>query len=215
MKLPNLAFEKRLWKKGYKFIAGVDEVGRGSFSGPVVVGCVVFPKNISVPKGVGINDSKELTLKKREAAALWIKKNALVFSTGSVSAKVIDKVGLTKATNSAFRRAIVNAQERVDKRVDFLLIDAFYIPYTRGFPVNGKRAKQRAIVGGDGKSVSIAAASIIAKTHRDKLMILLSKRSHYKRYGWESNKGYGTKKHRLAIKKYGLTYYHRKTFIKS
>lgn len=215
MSFPNFSFERRLWKKGHKLIAGVDEVGRGSFSGPVVVGCVVFPVNISVPRGVVINDSKKLNAKKREIAASWIKENALTFATGSVSAKVVDEAGLAKATNSAFRRAIINAQKRIDKRINFLLIDAFYIPYTRNFPANGKMAKQRAITKGDEKSLTIAASSIIAKTYRDSLMISLSERPQYKKYNWGKNKGYGTKEHRLAIKKYGLTGYHRKTFVGS
>jgi ribonuclease HII len=144
----------------------------------------------------------------------------------------INKKGMSKATLSAFRRAIEDANKRLKYRIDYLLIDAYYIPYVRGIRMPIKSAKfrnrhikkpgeikysgnQLAIIKGDEKSISIGAASIIAKVHRDNLMINLSKESKYKVYGWERNKGYGTKEHRLAIKKYGITKLHRKKFVET
>jgi ribonuclease HII len=226
MKYPNFSFEKRLWKKGFKFIAGVDEVGRGSFAGPVVVGCVVFNKGIKVPKDVVINDSKKLTEKRRIASDEWIRKNALTYAVGEVSASVINRVGMADATKTAFRRAVANTNNRSGSSIDYLLIDAFYIPHTRGFPIRRKkarknhklsdsRARQLAIVNGDEKSLSIAAASIIAKIYRDKLMKRLAKRPSYRKYVWDRNKGYATKEHISAIKRYGITSYHRKAFIET
>lgn len=225
MKFPNFSFEKSQWKKGLKFVAGVDEVGRGSFAGPVVAASVVFEKNTKIPKDIKINDSKKLTPKQREKAADWIKKNACSWAIGEVSASVINRVGMAKATKMAFRRAVVNANRNAKGRIDFLLIDAFYVPYLRGFPAGRKSAKKRhrttdsrtrqlAIVNGDEKSMSIAAASIVAKIHRDSVMERLGRKSGYKKYGWDKNKGYGTDKHQRAIKKYGITRYHRKSFIK-
>ena len=234
MSSPNFSFEKRLWKEGFKYVAGADEVGRGCFAGPVVASAVAFTSisNFQFPifneKGeeIKIDDSKKLTSKQREISAKWIKKNALTYGTGSVSAKVINRVGMAKATQRAFRRAVKKAGEKLDKRIEFLLIDAFYIPYVSGLPRstkkikgNGKiensKSKQLAIIRGDEKSFSIAAASIIAKVYRDSLMGKIGKRSIYKRYKWFKNKGYATKEHREAILKYGLTGYHRKQFVET
>ena len=226
MRLPNFSFEKRLWQKGFKAVAGLDEVGRGSFAGPVVAGCVVFPQNCRIPKEIIINDSKKVSPQKRKLAQKWVKENALAWGVGEVSAAVIDRIGMAKASQMAFRRAVKNASRRLGKRIDFLLIDAYFIPYVRGLPMRRKRARkapnlkdakarQLAIVGGDEKSISIAAASIIAKVYRDNLMERLGKRPHYQKYGWITNKGYGTLKHRQAIKKYGLTRFHRKSFARA
>ncbi|MEJ2348102.1 MAG: ribonuclease HII [Patescibacteria group bacterium] len=226
MELPNLAFEKRIREKGFKYIGGVDEVGRGSFAGPVVAGCVVFRKEIKIPKKIEINDSKKLTPLKRGKSDEWIRKNALAWGTGEVSAKVIDKIGMSKATQMAFRRAIENANKRLERRIDYLLIDAFYIPYIRGLPMRRKkarkdynlkdgRARQLAIKNGDQKSLSIAAASIVAKEYRDNIMKSLGEKPRYKRYLWVNNKGYGTKEHGKAIKKYGISKYHRTKFVET
>ena len=200
MKLPNFSFEKKLWKKEYRVVAGVDEVGRGALAGPVVAGAVAFSPGASVL--VRIDDSKKLTSKQREKAYFWIRKNALVYGIGKASVVQIDKFGIKKATEIAFRKAIKNCA----KRVDFLLIDAFFIPYVRGL----RRKNQLAIINGDEKSVSIAAASIIAKVYRDRLMTKLNGK-----YGWEKNKGYGTKDHQNALRKYGATRLHRKLFIRN
>jgi len=200
---PNFSFEKALWKKGYKFIAGVDEVGRGCFAGPVVAGCVVFSHKPYKLGNIRVDDSKKLSLKQRREASFWIKENALVWGIGEASVSLINRIGMGKATKVAFRRAI----KGVNKKLDFLLIDAFYIPYVRGL----KRKNQKAIVDGDEKSLTIAAASIIAKIYRDSLMKKLS--SKHPKYGWERNKGYGTKEHLGALRKYGLTRHHRKQFV--
>lgn len=212
MDYPNYTFEKKFWKRGYHLVAGLDEVGRGSFAGPVVAGCVVFAKETKIPKDIVIDDSKKLKPRSREKAAEWIKENGLCFGTGEVSVSVINRVGVSKATQMAFRRAIGNASRRLNRRVEFLLIDAFYVPYVKGLPT---RAKQLAIINGDEKSLSIAAASIIAKVYRDKIMRSAARRPRYKRYSWGKNKGYGTKEHQGAIKKYGITRYHRKIFVQN
>lgn len=237
MKAPNFYFEKKIWKKGFDIVAGVDEVGRGCFAGPVVCGCVVFDKKIAnnkrhfdMPK---IDDSKKLKPKEREIASKWIMDNALTWGIGEASVSLINKLGMAKATMIAFRRAISEANSRIatlNSCIQYLLIDAFYIPFIRGLPKQKRAglkgvikkkdalfflesdARQLAIVDGDEKSFSIAAASIIAKVYRDKLMLRLSRK--YPEYGWGRNKGYGTKMHQEAIKKYGLTKNHRLSFVK-
>ncbi len=209
MTSPDWVFEKEVWKRGFKLVAGVDEVGRGSFAGPVVAAAVVFPNGrpISSHPLVIINDSKQLSAKQRELADVWIRKNALSFGIGEATVSQINKFGIKKATEIAFRKAIVNCQTKID----FLLIDAFYIPRVRQLG----RDRQKAIIKGDTKSISIAAASIIAKVHRDRLMSRLSKQQKYKMYKWDKNKGYGTKDHRDTIKKYGLSSKHRKLFVRN
>lgn len=226
MKLPNFSFEKRFWKKGFKFVAGLDEVGRGSFAGPVVVGCVVFKPETKIPKEICINDSKKVISKRRKIANEWIVRNALAWGTGEVTTGVINRVGMSKAAQMAFRRAIENANKRMQRRVNYLLIDAFFIPYVRGLPMRRRiarknrnlkdgRARQQAIVKGDQKSISIAAASIIAKVYRDNIMKSLSEKPRYKRYRWDKNKGYGTKEHGRAIRKFGISKHHRKQFVET
>jgi len=233
VKTPDFSFEKRLWKKELSVVAGVDEVGRGSFAGPVVAGCVVFSNNLTIKQlnneAIKINDSKKLTSKQREKSAEWIKKNALSWGIGIGTVSKINKKGMTKATNSAFRRAISKVNEKLKVRVDYLLIDAFYIPYVRGLRVGKKnglkqrkdpvallnRSRQLAIIDGDEKSFSIAAASIIAKVYRDRLMEELGKKRQYLKYDFVHNKGYGTKAHQEAIKKYGISRLHRTKFVET
>lgn len=231
MTLPDFSFERQVFKKGFRVIAGVDEVGRGCFAGPIVAVAVGFdsegwratggtteraPSLLAGGMAVGllrdrtpiiINDSKKLTAKQREIASFWIKRNALVYGIGKASVAEINKFGIKKASEIAFRRAIKNC----NKRIDYLLIDAFYIPYVKGL----RRKNQKAIVHGDARSVSIAAASIIAKVYRDKLMTKLSQKPKYKKYKWGGNKGYGTLEHRKAIRKYGVTRLHRRKFVET
>ncbi len=233
MTLPDFSYEKKAHKKGFKMIAGMDEVGRGCFAGPVVTGVVVFklegwraagsPKAgdplwvdlgltrdrtpISKDVGIVINDSKKLSPKNRELAAFWIKKNAYCYGIGKASVGEINKFGIKKACEMAFRRAIKNT----NKKIDYLLVDAFYIPYIKGL----RRKNQNPIIKGDTKSISIAAASIIAKVYRDRLMDKLSQDPRYKKYKWDINKGYGTLIHRNAIKKFGTTRLHRKQFVET
>lgn len=210
MELPDFSYEQNLWEKGFKNIAGIDEVGRGCLAGPVVTGCVVFDSLSFRPREESgeipiINDSKKLSPKQRKLANDWIKKNSLKWGLGSATVPEINKHGIVKATNIAFRRAIINSEVKVDH----LLIDAFYVPFIKGL----RRKNQTPIIKGDCLSVSIAAASIIAKVHRDNLMLSLSKNPKYKKYGWGRNKGYGTKEHQLAIKKHGQTRLHRVSFL--
>jgi ribonuclease HII len=209
----DFSFEEKLWEKGFKFVAGADEVGRGCFAGPVVAGCVVFPKSVAMERviNVRIDDSKKLRTRQRERSAKWIKRNCLTWGIGEVNTVLINRIGMAKATKMAFRRAIAEAARRLGARIEFLLVDAFFVPYTKGL----RRKNQLAITHGDEKVKSIGAASIIAKVYRDRLMTSLSKRPRYKKYGWGTNKGYGTRKHQEAIRKYGTTRYHRKVFIKT
>jgi len=216
MTSPNFSFENKIWSKGFKNIAGVDEVGRGSFAGPVVAAAVVFNPNIlhtiyDIQNDVRIDDSKKLTEFQRVRADEWIKDNAITWGIGEASTSLINRMGIGKATRAAFRRAIANTNLRLEVRIDYLLIDAFYIPRIRGL----RKDRQLAIIKGDQKSISIAAASIIAKVYRDKLMLRLSKNSKYINFGWERNKGYGTGEHQRAIMKYGITRYHRSDFIET
>lgn len=226
MKKPNFSYENKLWKDGFKFVAGVDEVGRGCFAGPVVAGCVCFDNTIKVPKEIYVNDSKKVSAKKRIIADIWIRENALSWGIGESSVAEINRLGMGKATKVAFRRAVSKTNQRFHKKIEYLLIDAFYIPHTKGFPIRRKsarnnhelkdtKARQLAIVNGDEKSLSIAAGSIIAKVYRDNLMEKMGSKKKYKKYGWALNKGYATEIHRNAIIKFGKTYYHRKKFIET
>jgi len=211
-------------------VAGVDEVGRGCFAGPIVAAAVAFApiangKWLMVNKeGIKIDDSKKLTPRQRERANKWIKENALTWGIGEAPAGLINRIGMAKATKKAFRKAISEARKRLGGKIDFLLIDAFFVPYVPGLPTRRRKDKkgrfrkypkgrQLAIVNGDEKSLTIGAASITAKVYRDGLMLKLSKK--YKRYGWGRNKGYGTKEHQRAILKYGVTRYHRREFVKT
>jgi ribonuclease HII len=197
MIFPTLKFENEFWSAGYKLVCGLDEVGRGCFAGPVVVGAVIFPPDVILPQGVA--DSKLLKPEKRERLSEEIKKVALAWSVGEISVEEINRVGIGKATNSAFIEALKN----LGKTIDFCLIDAFFI--------NGLDRKiQRPIKDGDKICASISAASIVAKVYRDGLMVELDKL--YPQYGFAKHKGYGTKDHQEALKKHGLCSIHRTSF---
>lgn len=237
MNLPNFDYEKKLWKKGLKYIGGIDEVGRGSFAGPVVAGCVVFDSIIYESIGklpFKIDDSKKLTNRQRGIAAPWIKKHSLSWGIGKASVTLINKIGISKATQVAMRKAVNNANIKLkSENIEYLLLDAFYLPFMHGLPkgnvkINGvkhkkdgyyliskAKSKQLAVINGDEKSVSIAAASIIAKVYRDALMKRIGDRKPYKKYDWINNKGYGSKRHRDTILRFGITRYHRKQFVQS
>lgn len=197
MVLPTLDIEKSLWSKGYKFIIGIDEVGRGSWAGPLVVGGVILPPNFTIPKGLA--DSKLVPSKKREELAKIIKKTALSAATVEIQAPHIDKIGISRATQEAFRKIARIAIPAPD----FHLIDAFYIKYFA-------KKYQMAVKDGDKVSASIAAASIVAKVYRDNLMKKLH--AKYPNYGFEKHKGYGTKMHQEAIKQYGFSKIHRTSY---
>ena len=237
---PDFFFEKSLWKRGFKTVGGSDEVGRGCFAGPVVAGCVVFDCRLSIHRCISsdirIDDSKRLTPEQREIADKWIRENALAWGIGAISVANINRTGIAQTTKMAFRMAVRNANFMLDKKnkygIDYLLLDAFYIPYIRIIRMPNKNAKiryqksklnkttvlngkQLAIVKGDEKSFSIASASIIAKVYRDKMMISLSGQYKFKKYNWGKNKGYGTKEHRSAILEHGSTKYHRSQFVQT
>jgi ribonuclease HII len=211
---PDFKFEKEIWKKGFDFVAGLDEVGRGSFAGPVVAGLVLYESEIKDTKEVNINDSKKLTQKQRRESEGWIKENALLYSVGEVNAGIINSVGMGKATHMAFRKAVKKANGAIKEGIEFILVDAFFVPHVRGFPTK-RNVRQKAIKKGDSLSFSIASASIIAKEYRDSLMKKLAKKNPFDKYLWDKNKGYGTKEHRDAIKKHGITKQHRVRFVES
>ena len=182
----------------YKAICGIDEVGRGPFAGPVIACAVILPKDCNI---LYINDSKQLSEKKREELYDEIVSKAVAFGIGSVPPNQIDEMNILQATYEAMRKAIGNLSEKPD----LLLNDAVTIP--------GISIKQVPIIKGDAKSISIAAASIVAKVTRDRLMVAYDK--IFPQYDFASNKGYGSAKHIEAIKQYGLTPIHRRSFVKN
>ena len=196
-KKPTFEYEQQHWQKGLQFIAGVDEVGRGCFAGPVVAAAVILPSDFHATDK--INDSKKLSPKVRVELSEIIKKHALAFAIAEVSVDVINDVGIGNAAQHAF----VNSIADLKIKPEHILIDAFVIQALQ-------KDKQTAIIHGDGISISIAAASIIAKVYRDELMQKLPE--DYNIYDFFTNKGYGTKKHRDAIGKYGLCDLHRTSF---
>ena len=213
MKLPNFDEERRLWRDQIEYVVGVDEVGKGCFAGPVTAGAVIFKKNSLFRTGLlsKINDSKLLTPKIRKVLAKEIKREGMFYSISTVGVSTINRFGIGKATQIAIRKCIKailkQASEQTNnKPTAFVLADGYHIKYIRGIGLSN----QKGIVKGDRKSISIAAASIIAKVHRDKLMRKLNKK--YPKYGFYRNKGYGTKFHQIAIRNHGLSEIHRTSF---
>lgn len=192
---PSFKYEDYYWEKGFSRIIGLDEVGKGAFAGPVVAAGVILPRNFEIN---GIRDSKLLTDKNRIELSNYIVKNALSFVISEVDVLYINKFGIGKATEKAF----LNCIEKL-KQFDHLLIDGFKL---KDFDQN----KQTGIIHGDNISVSIAAASIIAKVYRDNLMKNLH--DALPQYNFATNKGYGTLMHRKSIGKYGLSLHHRTSF---
>lgn len=190
-------YEEKLYSEGYNYIGGCDEAGRGPLVGPVVAGCVVFPKGY---KNDLINDSKKLTEKKREELYDIIIKDALAVGVGIVSAKEIDEINILEAS----RKAMITAYEEANKKVniDYLLTDAMKIS-TLNIPVLD-------IIKGDAKSVTIAASSIIAKVTRDRILYELD--SKYPEYEFAKHKGYPTKRHLELLEKYGVFDEYRMTY---
>ncbi len=189
------SFERECFEKGFELVAGVDEVGRGPYAGPVVASCVILPKNCEI---LGLNDSKKLSAKKRNELFLEIQKKAISIGIGVVDNKEIDQLNILKATFKAMKIAI----EKGSVKPEILLVDAVKIPDVL--------VEQVSIIKGDSKSISIAAASVVAKVTRDKMMEEYSK--IYKEYGFETNMGYGSKFHEEAIRKHGLCEIHRRSF---
>ncbi len=189
-------FENQAFAEGFRFIAGIDEVGRGCLAGAVVAAAVIL--DLSKPLPEGLNDSKKLSEKKRRQIDLEIRETAVAFSIAQVEAEEIDRINILQATKKAMRLAIENLQPKAD----FLLIDAVQL---KEIPT-----PQKAIIKGDAISASIAAASIIAKTYRDNLMREFDK--IYPEYGFTNHVGYGTKAHFEAIRQHGACPLHRKSF---
>lgn len=209
MIFPTLKLEKKLWRAGYQLVCGIDEVGRGSFAGPVVAAAVIFTQEVVLP--LGLADSKLLKPRQRERLAKQIGAIAQNWAVAEIGVSVINKVGIGKATQMAFRKAI----RSLNPRPDYIIFDAFYnlskakissFAYIKH--INRKR--QQPIKHGDKICASIAAASILAKVYRDRLMKKLHRK--HPQYGFGRHKGYGTKKHQLALKLYGLSRIHRRSF---
>lgn len=182
--------------KAFTYIAGVDEVGRGPLAGPVVASCVILDRNIQI---LYINDSKKLSEKKRESLYDEICEKSVAYGIGIVSPGRIDEINILNATYEAMKAAISS----LDIKPDILLNDAVHIP--------DLDLKQVSIIKGDAKSISIAAASIVAKVSRDRLMVEYD--TIYPEYKFAKNKGYGTKEHISAIKEHGLCPIHRRSFV--
>ena len=182
----------------YQYICGIDEVGRGPLAGPVCAGAVILPKDAEI---LYVNDSKKLSGKKREELYKEITEQAIAYKTVFMNHEVIDEINILQATYKAMRQAV----NELNPQPDLLLIDAVHIPELE--------VKQVSIIKGDAKSFSIAAASIVAKVERDHLMEKYDEL--YPEYGFAGNKGYGSKEHIEAIKKYGPCPIHRRTFIKN
>ena len=191
-------FEKEYFEKGYNLIAGIDEAGRGPLAGPVVAAAVILPKGCLIE---GVNDSKKLSEKKREKLYDDIIENAIAWGVGIKDNNVIDEINILEATRFAMHEAIENLQVKPD----FIFIDAEK-------KVDTDKIPSLHIIKGDALSISIAAASIIAKVTRDRMMREYDK--EYPEYGFEKHKGYGTKVHVEAIKEHGLTPIHRRSFTK-
>lgn len=191
-----LDFEDQARADGFRFIAGVDEVGRGCLAGPVVAGACIL--DISRPLPKGLNDSKKLTAKMREEIAAQLKTDCIAYAVGQIEADEIDRINILEAT----KRAMLIAIAALSQPADFLLIDALQLKQSQ--------LPQRAIIKGDSISASIAAASILAKTYRDNLMVEYDR--EYPEYGFAGHKGYGAATHFAAIQKYGACPLHRKTF---
>ncbi|MBR3229901.1 MAG: ribonuclease HII [Bacilli bacterium] len=188
-------YEKELYNKNINIIGGTDEAGRGPLYGPVVAACVVLPKDFKLE---GLNDSKKLTEKKRNEYYSYLIKN-VTYGIGIVSAKEIDKINIYEASKKAMKIAIEKVREKI--KLEYVLTDA--MPMNLDIPV-------MPIIKGDAKSITIAAASVIAKVTRDKMLYEIDKK--YPEYGFKNHKGYPTKKHIEAINKYGLIDGYRLTY---
>lgn len=196
--MTDFSLEKEYINKGYAFVAGVDEAGRGPLAGDVYAACVILDEN-NLPEG--LDDSKKLTQKKRETLFDEIKEKAVCFSIGTASVSEIDEINILQATFLAMKRAV----QGMKIKPSLLLIDGNREPKTGITEIT--------VIKGDAKSKSIAAASILAKVSRDRYMLELSEK--YPEYAFEKHKGYGTKLHYEKIKQFGISEIHRKSFLKN
>ena len=193
----NFDIENEYAQKGFKAICGVDEAGRGPLAGPVYAAAVILPLNCDIP---GLNDSKKLSEKKREQLFDVVKEKALAYGIGVASEKEIDEINILQATFLAMRRAVAS----LEIKPDFVMIDGNQKPNTG--------IDEITVVKGDAKSVSIAAASVLAKVSRDRFMLEMAEK--YPEYEFEKHKGYGTKLHYEKLAEFGPSEIHRRTFIK-
>lgn len=191
-----LEFEKEAAAKGYKAVCGVDEAGRGPLAGPLCAAAVILPENTIIE---GVNDSKKLSEKKREAFFDVIKEQALSYSIAFASVEEIEKMNILNATMLAMKRAV----EGLDVKADYAMIDGNRLP--------NLDIDSEFIIKGDAKSMSIACASILAKVSRDRLLYKYAE--EFPEYSFDKHKGYGTKAHVEALKKYGPCKYHRLSFL--
>ena len=191
-----LVFERQARDQGFRLIAGVDEVGRGCLAGPVVAAACILDPNKRLPDG--LDDSKKLTANKRDEIAAQLKIDCIAYATGQIEADEIDRINILEATKQAMLLAIAS----LSTQADFLLIDALQLKQSQ--------LPQKAIIKGDSISASIAAASILAKTYRDNLMVEYD--LEYPVYGFAGHKGYGAATHFDALRKHGPCVLHRKTF---
>jgi ribonuclease HII len=192
---PLLSFENEIWKQGIVFIAGIDEAGRGPLAGPVVAAAAILPKKTRIP---AVNDSKQLSEKQRvQLKTLLLSISGFRYAVSEIQADEIDRLNILRATHLAMRRAVLQLPE-----TEIAFVDGLKVP---DMPV-----KCRFIVKGDAKSASIASASILAKIHRDEIMMSYAEK--YPEYGFDRHKGYGTADHLKALKKYGPCPIHRKSF---
>jgi len=205
VKKPSFSLERKLWKKGIKYVIGIDEVGRGAFAGPIVAGAVVFPVIKKITKKLKflkeINDSKLLKSDVRIRLSKLIKKHALYFAIDEINIEIINGKGIGIANQMVIRKVAKKASSQIKDGRYFVLCDGLPVPRLKN---------HSSVINGDRKSITIAAASIIAKVYRDNLMRDLSKT--YKNYKLFRNKGYGTLAHQKALKLYGLTNVHRTSF---
>jgi ribonuclease HII len=197
---PDLSFEGELWGQGYRIVAGVDEAGRGALAGPVAAGAVVLSHDVPdlSSRLNGVNDSKVMTPEDREEKAAVIKAAALSWGVGFASSKEIDRFGILPATYLAAERALA----KIEIELEHILIDYIILP--------GKNIPQTPLIKGDARSLSIAAASVLAKTERDAVMLKMD--LEFPGYRFDTNKGYGTEAHRQAIETLGPCEQHRTTF---
>jgi len=191
-------YERKCYEKGYKLVAGVDEVGRGPLAGPVVAAAVILGEGVLIP---GVNDSKKLSEEKREFLYEEIKSKALCWSIGIVDEKIIDEINILNAACLAMKKALDGLAEKPD----YILLDAVTL--------KDVEIPQMGIIKGDALSLSIAAASIIAKVERDRMISAYDEL--YPHFAFSKHKGYGTKEHIECIKKYGLLPIHRRSFTKN
>ena len=194
------ARETELHRQGYVNIAGVDEVGRGPLAGPVVAAAVVLPEDFDV---LGIDDSKKLSEKRREELFDVILEKAVAWGIGMADHSTIDEINILQATKLAMKDAIADLSGKLEG-IDYVIFDAVKI--------NALKLPQEAVIKGDSKILAVAAASIVAKVTRDRMMVAYAE--EYPGYGFEKNKGYGTTQHYEGIARQGICPIHRKTFLK-